>query len=730
MPSTVHVILSGCHSGPNPSPGLGVARSLRLVYPDARLTARDFSAAATGLHDAVFDEVWLCPAWEDSDLELAWRQLERRLDGAWFIPGLDVEIAWLAGHDPARILAPRATALAGATKPAFSAAAGLPQRVPEWIHFGTDRREIDRFCRRHSWKVWLKGPVHESRAVRSWRDLHRAAAELGETWGEEALFLQAHVDGHEASLAFAAFEGELLGTVFLEKASVTPEGKVWSGTVREVQVDLAHRLRDVVSEIRWTGGGELEFVRDSRGELWLFDWNPRFPAWIHGATLAGKNLPAVLIERVTGAPAAAPECRAEGFVRVVSETAQRLPLPTAPARRSFAETSGKHPSGMPRLSRKLRCAESKPCTAPVPDLPEALRQDLLDAAARIHSTPTRVLLTRTAEERFERAMNLVRRLPGLEVAYSVKTNPDAALMDLARQRGLLAETISDAEVEWAHHCGWPADRIVRNGPVPTATSGRLLKAAFADDFETLASYLAVPPARIFGVRLRPPFVSSRFGVPLEEPEAFADLVRVLRGAPAHQPLGVSFHLAASDLGMERWEQDATSIIDFAVTLEGLTGRVFELVDFGGGWTADQFDDDLEPALKRLMGFARTKLSGQPRFVIEPGKALAEPSQAVLTRVVHLRRDRAGRRTAILDAGIGDVPLVRDFPHRIAVVRDRVVPLGSGDDLLLGPSCMEQDCLADQVALPLDIAVGDLVAICDAGAYDASMSYRFGRGASE
>jgi diaminopimelate decarboxylase len=730
VPSPVHVILSGCHAGPNPSPGLGTARSLRHAYPDARLIARDFSAGATGLHDDVFDEVWLCPAWEDSDLELAWRQLERRLDGAWFIPGLDVEIAWLAGREHSRILAPRATALAGAAKPAFSAAASLPFRIPEWVSLDANRRELDRFCRRYGWKVWLKGPIHESRAVRGWRDLDRAAAELGETWGEDGLFLQAHAEGEEVSLAFAAFEGELIDAVFLEKASVTPEGKVWSGTVTADPEELADEVGSVLRDLRWTGGGELEFVRDAQGELWLFDWNPRFPGWIHGAMLAGKNLPARLIERATGCPARAVEHRASGFVRIVTEIPRRLAFPPAPTRRSFAEISGKHPSGMPRLSRKLRGGESGRSMVSTPGLPDAMCHDLLDAAARVHSTPARVLLTRTAEARFERAAGLVRRLPDLEVAYSVKTNPDAALMDLARQRGLLAETISDAEVEWALRCGWPRDRIVRNGPAPAGRRDSKLRAAFADDLKTLASYFARPPAEIVGVRLRPPFVSSRFGVPVEEPEDFAELVHVLQSAPDHQPLGVSLHLSASDVGIERWEQDVTSIFDFAATLEDLTGRSFEVVDLGGGWTADQFDGEIERALERIMGFARTKLSGQLRFVIEPGKALAEGSMAVLTRVVDMRHDRDGRRTAILDAGIADVPLVRDFPHRLAVVRDEVVAVGRGSNILLGPSCMEQDCLSDQIALPSDIVVGDLVAVCDVGAYDASMSYLFGRGGGE
>jgi diaminopimelate decarboxylase len=41
--------------------------------------------------------------------------------------------------------------------------------------------------------------------------------------------------------------------------------------------------------------------------------------------------------------------------------------------------------------------------------------------------------------------------------------------------------------------------------------------------------------------------------------------------------------------------------------------------------------------------------------------------------------------------------------------------------------MEKDILAEAVDVPDSLAVGDLFAFCDAGAYDRSMSYSFGQG---
>ena len=55
--------VSGVHSGPNPSPGLGVARSLREAFPHARLVGVDYSVESSGLHSEVFDQLWVQRPW-------------------------------------------------------------------------------------------------------------------------------------------------------------------------------------------------------------------------------------------------------------------------------------------------------------------------------------------------------------------------------------------------------------------------------------------------------------------------------------------------------------------------------------------------------------------------------------------------------------------------------------------------------------------------------------------
>jgi diaminopimelate decarboxylase len=170
------------------------------------------------------------------------------------------------------------------------------------------------------------------------------------------------------------------------------------------------------------------------------------------------------------------------------------------------------------------------------------------------------------------------------------------------------------------------------------------------------------------------------------------------------------------------------VIDWAATIGRYSAREIAFVDVGGGWAPEDVDTVLEELLVRLATHARSRLGQAVRILVEPGKALVQPAQAVIARVAHIRRGSTSQREAILDAGIGDVPQLAAHPHRLTVIRGgRVEALQAGPDRLLGPLCMESDRIAEGVALPADLAIGDLIAICDAGAYDASMAFALGRG---
>lgn len=738
------VLLSGVHSGPNPSPGFGTARSLRCAYPDLTLVAVDYSRRSSGLHANVFDEIWVQRSWTELNLELYRQQISDALgsEGIW-LSGLDLEAIWLSQSTPSnkRILVPPASALRATRKPAIEVHNDLPVHVPPFIETAEPDWSLHAFCRRFGWHIWLKGPYYEARRIGSWIDFEEAREELAETWGTEELFLQSHIAGYEECIAFCAFEGELLDAVYMTKRDVTNEGKTWAGKISEVPAELYSAVKKVALDLRWSGGAEIECVRDWSGKLWVIDWNPRFPAWIHGATIAGHNLPAYLVAAVSGMKPVQRPQESNEFTRVVIEIPTNKLLPLMTLEESAASAFGwfsKHPSGMPQLAKRLHSQkERRPMMAYEGELPD-LETELHDVSLTAVSTPQRVLLKKHAKTLFQRSAEAARSVSnsGLTVhlAYSIKTDPNPDLVMLALETGMLAEAISLAEIHMARTVGFDLAKVVYNGPAKTWRAGTTtpqdLKMVFCDSLEelTLLEQTFGWPQTV-GIRLRPPSVISRFGIRLDQPKYYSNLVKTLQAIPSDRTLGIHFHIASSAIGTANWWSLFDSMLTWAKQIEQHSEHYVSCLDVGGGWFPDDWAEMLLPDLSRISVSASRSLPKLSDIILEPGKALTQSSSALITKVLEVRMMHDEGKEIVVDAAVSDLPQMRFYPHRLFARNgaNNWFVLGRGEDRVLGRICMESDVIVNRISLPSDIAVGDILIIGDAGAYDRSMSYDFGRG---
>ncbi|RLK54806.1 ATP-grasp domain-containing protein [Actinokineospora cianjurensis] len=754
--STPAVVLSGVHSGPNPSPGLGLARSLRSAWPRLRLEAVDYSPRSTGLSASEFDRVHVRPGWHDADLDALCAGLLSIVEsaGAVFLPGLDLEAALLADRRPGHpaLLLPPSAAFDAVVKPGETAASLLGLAVPEY-RFAEGVEDGADFAVRHGWRVWVKGSRYEAVATNGRAELAAAIAGLRATWGGETL-LQRHVDGAEESVVFAALDGELLGACAMRKTMVTAEGKTWAGSVDLLDPPTRARLVDLVRITRWTGGGEVEIVREAdTGIPYLLEVNPRFPAWIHGATLAGVNLPARLVAAATGIPRQEREkAHSTGFVRVVEE------IPAGPHAIGVVPTGqhglscdgelpghcgadspapgGKHPSGMPVLSRRLALPRPRP--RPV-DLDHRRAADIADALlVDPYESPARVYFGGVLDRGLDRLAGVCRDVEDAtgvptRFAYSVKTNPDPRVLGAVLRRGALVEVISQAEARRCAAAGFPGDRVVLGGPAKWwRFDGGPVKfgAVFCDSVGDLERTLALVAeggvyADVLGLRLAPPGVPSRFGVDVTCPRAYRAVADALRDAPVGR-LGLQFHHAASQIGLRAWLREFTAAVTVAADLLARADVRARCLDLGGGWPPGLGRAELGAQLVRATRAAVRELGSLDQVLFEPGKHLVEPAMAVFTTVLDVRDGRHGR-AAVVDASIAELPDWGSHPHPV-LWRAPGAPwrrLPPGDESVFGRLCMEHDRPRAGLTLPDGIAEGDHLLFLDAGAYDASMSFRFG-----
>lgn len=727
------VYVSGVHSGPNPSPGLGVALCIREAFPTLELLAVDYSVASTGLHDASFDQVVVQRPWNKLDLPSYSDFVASKCrEGAW-IPCLDLEIAWFrsVAGDVDHYLAPRRQPLEWTTKPAADLAARMGMLVPATMSLAQSDNESYGFAERYGPNLWVKGPRYEALAVDGWKEIAARRDEVATRWSGTPL-LQQHIDGTEGALSFAAWHGTLLGAVVMSKRAVTPDGKTWAGDISVPSKADLRRLEAFCCATKYTGGGELEFI-ERHQKRYLIDFNPRFPAWIRGASLAGHNLPGALIAADLGISLPSkPTTTHRQFVRVVTEIPVRDGLVLPKARRSKRlPIVAKHPSGMPALARVMRARTMGSRTG---SIPPSIMEDLGDLDNQLE-TPAHIRLPRETNVQFSSVADALSSAASqcgidLKAAYSVKTNPAAELVHQAIASGMGVEVIGRDELDWAWRLGVPSNAIVLNGPNPWGfpRTTKLL-AWFADSEEALGRWLASREigAQYIGIRIRPRNLESRFGLDLSSNSRIRESTRLIRRVPTDQSLGVQFHVGSGQVGISQWQETLRHVVTAASALASESERTFECFDVGGGFPADLAGDELEELLNNVVRTITQSLSGVRIVLMEPGRLLAQSSGALMTRVVE-RRDVGGRSDLVVDASIADLPLVLQHPHRLAI-HDGLQwrPARSGKGRILGRSCMEQDVLAENIAVPRGIGAGTLLAMLDAGAYDRSMAYRFGRG---
>ena len=335
--------------------------------------------------------------------------------------------------------------------------------------------------------------------------------------------------------------------------------------------DVAAALARELAAAAWTGGGELELVRPADGLPWLCARRPHFAASVHAATLAGTNLPAALVGAATGRDHAPAARRGTQVVRVVVEIAARpgLPVPEPVATASTVVRAGGYLGGMPDPGATAVAGPHPREDAVAPD--ERLAAIVADLPAAGQTPHAHAI---DPAPRWNRIASAVRDAAAgrrVELAYSIKTDPDLALLRTARAHGFLAEAITAAEVQRAQDAGYAADAIVLNGPgkrwPPPAAPVRA-HAAFADSLGEMARLAQLAgagelSARYLGPRVRPPSVASRFGVPLGDRGTFGALASSLAALPASQLVGLHFHWASSEAGHETWFDTVEAFVGWA-----------------------------------------------------------------------------------------------------------------------------------------------------------------------
>jgi len=336
----------------------------------------------------------------------------------------------------------------------------------------------------------------------------------------------------------------------------------------------------------------------------------------------------------------------------------------------------------------------------------------------------------------------------LELHYAIKANPMPAVVQHLSQLTDGLDVASMAELQVALHSGVNPAHISFAGPGKTdkeltcaLAAGVVINMESESEMERIAAIgQASNLEPHIAIRINPDFELKTSGMKMGGgPKAFGvDAERVPAMIQRCIQLGLNlkgFHIfcGSQNLRADAIIEAHNNTFELAYRLLQESGVQLEWLNIGGGLGIPYFPGeaslDLSPIadnLTRLMSIAEEKIP-DTRIIMELGRFLVGESGLYVSKVIDRKLSR-GANFVITDGGLhhhlaasgnfGQV-IRKNYPVIIANKAD--LPPQSTTHIV-GPLCTPLDIIADSVELP-EVAVGDLIAVYQSGAYGFTASPR-------
>ena len=162
-----------------------------------------------------------------------------------------------------------------------------------------NHKEIADIRKDFEYPIMVKGKFYDAWIAFNEEQVKMYFNKISAKWGLPVI-IQEFVKGTEVNVvALGDGKGNTIGAVPMRKQYITDKGKAWGGITLDAP-DMLDLTRHLIKATNWKGGMELELIRDTKGDLYLIEINPRIPAWVYLAVGAGQNLPEALVKLALG----------------------------------------------------------------------------------------------------------------------------------------------------------------------------------------------------------------------------------------------------------------------------------------------------------------------------------------------------------------------------------------------------------------------------------------------
>ncbi|RDD61887.1 hypothetical protein [Ferruginivarius sediminum] len=326
--------------------------------------------------------------------------------------------------------------------------------------------------------------------------------------------------------------------------------------------------------------------------------------------------------------------------------------------------------------------------------------------------------------------------PGTEFAYSVKTNYTPRILALVLELGGTAEVVSEMEYRIARRVGFPAERIMVNGPLHAEAFLRELLAEGVrinlDGWYTLAAverFLQDHPARRVRVGLRlntplPGVAWSRFGFATDEASMQA-LAGWFREHPDCELAGLHGHCPLAPATVEAYRARIDALIGAA--RKWFPHTPLSYLDVGGGFRKPPEGPPFPELAQTLADAVEVAFpaGAPPSLVVEPGTAIVADAIDFVCRV-HDVKQVGGRTLALIDGSVHDVNTMMwrsEFDVRVLRGDEAEEASGPARFDVAGNTCMERKDIVCQ-DVPGPVRPGDMLLFKGVGSYSNTLKPPF------
>lgn len=365
----------------------------------------------------------------------------------------------------------------------------------------------------------------------------------------------------------------------------------------------------------------------------------------------------------------------------------------------------------------------------------------LSDIAAAEGTPLYVYSAATIADRY-RAIDAAFASYPHALHYALKANSTLAVARLLRSLGSGADANSGGEIDVALRAGFIPDQIVFTGVGKTGAElaqavdlgVKTINAESEGELERIDLLARERQTRArVALRVNPdidarshPHISTglktnKFGIPLD---AARDIARRAARRDGLAIVGLHIHVGSQITDLDPLRRAAEALVALSRELRD-DGVSIDHLDLGGGLGVSYDGSPVPGAADYAAALLPVVRDSGLAIVLEPGRSIVAPAGVLLSRVVDVKDRPDGRVFVILDAGMTELlrPMLYGSFHRIEPVEP-----GSGAEItcdVVGPLCESSDTLGRDRRLPRP-AVGDLIAVRDAGAYGAVMASNYNR----